>query len=106
MTLESVKAAGDQLSLEGEALQPNGLRMINALLLRLAQSSFFDARQVRLDKADVQSDGEGMAPQMNFSVVAPFRQEAASATRPRLQALGAVGLAKRVKLLEAEQLLP
>ena len=106
MTLESVKAEGNQLSLEGDALQPNGLRMINALLLRLAQSSFFDAKQVRLDKAEVQSAGEGMAPQMSFSLVAPFREEAASATRSRLAVLGAVGLAKRVKLLEAEQLLP
>ena len=104
--IKSVKAEGKQLSLEGEALQPNGLRMINALLIRMAQSSFFDSKQVSLDKAEVKSAGKGMAPQMSFSLVAPFRKDAASATRPRLEVLGAVGLAKRMKLLESERLLP
>ena len=46
MSLESVKTEGNQLLLEGAALQPNGLRIINALLLQFAQSSFFDAKQV------------------------------------------------------------
>ena len=106
MSLESVKTEGNQLLLEGAALQPNGLRTINALLLQFAQSSFFDAKQVRLEKAEVKSSSEGVVPQMSFSVVAPFDDEGIISTRSRLKELGANGLAKRVQLLEAEQLLP
>ena len=105
MTFKSLKAEGSQLIVEGAALQPNGLRTINAFLLRLAQSSLFDSQQVRLKKAQVKEASGDANSLMNFSVVAAFRDDAAEATRSRLEELGAVGLAKRLRLLEAEELL-
>ena len=105
MTFESLKAEGSEMIMEGAALQPNGLRTINAFLLRLAQSSFFNSQQVRLKKAEVkESSGESNAL-MNFSLVAAFRNDAAAATRSRLDDLGADGLARRMRLLEEEELL-
>ena len=105
MVLDEVNTGGNQLALKGAALQPDGLRTINAFLLRLARSSLFDAQQVRLEKAEVRSGSSGVASKMSFSLVADFREDSAAATRPRLEALGAVGLAKRVRLLQAEKLL-
>ena len=105
MTFKSLKAEGSQLIVEGAALQPNGLRTINAFLLRLAQSSLFDSQQVRLKKAEVKEASGDANALMNFSLAAVFRDDAAEATRSRLEELGAVGLAKRLRLLEAEELL-
>ncbi len=105
MTFKSLKAEESEMIVEGAALQPNGLRTINAFLLRLAQSSFFDSQQVRLKKAEVkEASGESNAL-MNFSLVAAFRDDAAAATRSRLEDLGAEGLARRMRLLEVEELL-
>ena len=105
MTFKSLKAEGSQLIVEGAALQPNGLRTINAFLLRLAQSSLFDSQQVRLKKAEVKEASGDANSLMNFSLAAAFRDDAAEATRSRLEELGSTGLAKRLRLLEAEELL-
>ena len=105
MTFESLKAEGSQLIVEGAALQPNGLRTINAFLLRLAQSSLFDSQQVRLKKAEVKEASGDSNSLMTFSLAVAFRDDAAEATRSRLEELGAAGLAKRLRLLEAEELL-
>ena len=43
---------------------------------------------------------------MRFILKAGFRADAAALTRPRLDLLGASGLAKRVRFLESEKLLP
>lgn len=107
MTLDSFQIEGSRLSIDGTVLEPNGLRTINAFLLQLGQSSLFDPQLVRLEKADVSSNSAGDAARlMRFSLNAGFRGGAAAMTRPRLNALGASGMAKRVRFLESEQLLP
>ena len=105
MTLDKFQIEGSRLSVDGTVLEPNGLRTINAFLLRLAQSSLFDPQLVRLEKAEVSPNAGNAAVLMRFSLNAGFRGDAAAATRPRLAALGAFGLATRVRFLEAEQLL-
>ena len=106
MVLDRFQVEGSRLSVDGNVLQPNGLRTINAFLLQLGRSSLFDPQLVRLEKADVSSSAGDSAALMRFSLNAGFRGDAAAATRERLAALGAFGLATRVRFLESEQLLP
>ena len=105
MVLERFQVEGSLLFVEGNVLQPNGLRTINYFLIQLRQSSLFDPQLVRLVKADANSSAGDSAVLMRFSINAGFRGDAAAATRPRLAALGASGLATRVRFLESEQLL-
>nr|WP_256359515.1 PilN domain-containing protein [Synechococcus sp. N32] len=106
MVLERFQVEGSRLSVDGTVLQPNGLRTINAFLLQLAQSSLFDPKKVQLEKAEVNATSGDLASVMRFSLNAAFRGDAAVLTRPRLDLLGASGLATRMRFLESEQLLP
>ena len=106
MVLERFQVEGSRLSVDGTVLQPNGLRTINAFLLQLAQSSLFDPQKVQLEKAEVNATSDNVASVMRFSLNADFHDDAAVLTRPRLDLLGASGLATRVQFLESEQLLP
>ena len=106
MVLERFQVEGSRLSVEGTVLQPNGLRTINAFLLQLAQSSLFDPKMVQLEKAEVNATSGDVASVMRFNLNANFHGDAAVLTRPRLDLLGASGLATRVRFLESEQLLP
>jgi len=106
MVLKRFQVEGSRFSVDGTVLQPNGLRTINAFLLQLAESSFFDPQMVKLEKAEVNSTSGDGASVMRFSLNAGFRGDAAVLTRPRLNLLGATGLATRVRFLESEQLLP
>ena len=104
MVLEQISILGNQLELEGYVLQPNGLRTINAFLLLISKSSFFDSQQVQLTRAEISSNEKLLA--MKFALTASFAADAATATHPYLAALGARGLAQRVQLLRAQELLP
>ena len=106
MVLERFQVEGSRLSVDGTVLQPNGLRTINAFLLQLAQSSLFDPKMVQLEKAEVNATSGDVASVMRFSLNANFHGDAAVLTRPRLDLLGASGLATRVRFLESEKLLP
>ena len=106
MVLDRFQVQGSLLSVDGTVLQRNGLRTINAFLLQLAQSTLFDPQMVQLEKAEVNSTSGDTPSLMRFVLKAGFRADAAALTRPRLDLLGASGLAKRVRFLESEKLLP
>ena len=106
MVLQKFQVEGSRLSVDGTVLQPNGLRTINAFLLQLGQSSLFDPKMVQLKKAEVNATSGDVASVMRFSLNANFHADAAVLTRPRLDLLGASGLATRMRFLESEQLLP
>jgi len=106
MALERFQVEGSRLLIEGTALQPNGLRTLNSFLLHLSKSSLFDPHLIQLDKAEVRANPDGFSSVMFFKLKAHFRADAALATRPRLDLLGASGLATRVRFLESEMLLP
>lgn len=105
VTLTSLKSEGDALEFSGLALQPNGLRDVNAFLLRLAESSMFDPAQVRLKQAVVENTDS--VERLSFTAAAQFSPDAARATIPRLglDGIGADGLDRRVKVLMQEGLL-
>ena len=106
MNLDSFQIECIRLSIDGNVLEPNGLRTINAFLLRLG-NPVYGPQLVRLEKADLSANSAAdAAPLMRFSLNAGFRGDAAATTRPRLDALGASGMAKRLRFLESEQLLP
>ena len=106
MALDRFQVEGSRLLITGTVLQPNGLRTINSFLLRLTKSSLFDSQLIQLEKAEVKATSGGVTSLMRFSLNAVFSDDAARATRPRLDLLGASGLAARVYFLESEQLLP
>ena len=103
IALDRLAVNGNVLEITGSAQQLIGLRLVNALILRLSASSFFDSEQVKLLKADVAQQAE--QPVLLFSLSAGFAADASKATRMSLLRLGAEGMARRMLLLEREGLL-
>ena len=102
IALDRFKVKGNVLEISGSAQQPNGLRLVNALLLRLSASGFFAPEQVKLSKARVAGNAE--QAKLKFSVSAGFAANAAVAMRRSLPRLGAEGMARRMAVLEREGL--
>ena len=90
------------MEISGSAEQPNGLRLVNAVLLRLSASGFFDPQRVVLSKADV--SGRAEQAHLRFSLSAGFAADAAMAMRTSLSPLGAEGMALRMEVLMQEGL--
>lgn len=100
IVLDRLRVKGKILELSGSADQPNGLRSVNALLLRLSASGFFHPQQVKLLKANVA--GQDEEAKLKFSVAAGFAPDAALSMRTFLPGLGAEGMARRMAVLERE----
>ena len=100
--LDRLQVRGDALEISGTAEQPNGLRLVNALLLRLSASGFFTPQRVELSKADL--SGRAEQAKLRFSVSAGFAGDAALAMRTFLPRLGADGMARRMEVLVQEGL--
>ena len=106
ISLDQARINGDALDLSGEALMPNGLRTLNALILSLGQSELFEPNGVTLQQATLQSSGATEAAdsgRLNYGMSAAFVPDASKAIRPRLAALGAVGLERRLHRLHQEK---
>ncbi len=102
IALDRLVVRGNALEISGSAEQPNGLRLVNALLLRLSASGFFTPQRVELSKAVV--SGRAEQAKLRFSVSAGFAGDAALAMRTSLPALGAEGMARRMEGLVQEGL--
>ena len=102
IALDRLAVQGNDLEISGSAEQPNGLRLVNALLLRLSASGFFAPERVELLKADVVDQAE--QSQLRFSLSAGFAADAALAIRTSLPHLGAEGMARRMEVLVREGL--
>jgi Tfp pilus assembly protein PilN len=112
--LTSAKQEGGQFTLSGQAAQPNGLRAINAFQLALERSPLFAPDQVQLVKVQEQQAQPQQAPQapalppqvvLSFELKATLVQVSSKAKLSRLQALGPIGLLRRLQTLQAEGLL-
>ena len=104
IALNKITSKSNLFALDGEALEPNGLVVMNAYMLRLAESKFFLPETVRLKKAEHNGGKEVVT--MSFELNVAFAGDAAEAVRPRLVELGSLGLARRIRVLQSEQLLP
>ena len=102
IVLDRIVVKNNALELSGSAEQPNGLRLVNALLLRLSASGFFNPQRVELSRADVSVRVE--QAKLRFSVSAGFAGDAALAMRTSLPRLGAEGMARRMDVLVQEGL--
>ena len=102
VVLDRLVVKGNVLEISGSAQQPNGLRLVNALLLRLSASGFFVPQRVELLKADVAGQAEQST--LRFSLSAGFASDASLATRTALPLLGAQGMARRMSVLVQEGL--
>ena len=102
VVLDRLVVKGNVLEISGSAEQPNGLRLVNALLLRLSASGFFAPQRVELLKADVA--GQADQATLRFSLSAGFTTDATLVMRPSLPRLGAQGMARRMAVLVQEGL--
>jgi len=102
IVLDRLVVRGNALEISGSAEQANGLRLVNALLLRLSGSGFFTPQRVELSKADV--SGRAEQAKLRFSLSAGFAGDAALAMRSSLARLGAEGMARRMEVLVQEGL--
>ena len=102
IVLDRLLVRGNVLEISGSAEQPNGLRLVNALLLRLSASGFFTPQRVELSKADL--SGRAEQANLRFSLSAGFAGDAALAMRTSLPRLGAEGMARRMEVLVQEGL--
>ena len=102
IVLNSLVLDGNALEISGSAEQPNGLRLVNALMLRLSASGFFSQERVELSNANVA--GQVEQAQLRFSLRATFAADASLATRTSLPTLGAEGMARRMAVLVQEGL--
>ena len=106
INLDQARTNGDALDLSGNALMPDGLRTINALMLSLGQSALFEQDGVKLQQATLQRSGstEVADPgRLSYGLSAQFAPDAAKAIRPQLAALGAIGLERRLQRLHQEE---
>jgi len=106
--VDRVRVNGGSLDLTGDALQPNGLRAVNALMLSLAQSPLFVTDQVVLTRAATAGEKQTAGGErVSYTITVPFAADAPQAIRPQLAALGAIGLERRLLRIQQEQgLLP
>ena len=102
IVLDRLVLKGNALEISGSAVQPNGLRLVNALLLRLSASGFFAPTRVELSKADVAMQAD--QAMLRFSLSAGFATDAGLAMRTSLPSLGAEGMARRMAVLVQEGL--
>lgn len=102
IVLDRLVVRGNALEISGLAEQPNGLRLVNALLLRLSDSGFFTPQRVELSKANVA--GQAEQAKLRFSLSAGFAGDAALAMRTSLPLLGSEGMARRLEVLVQEGL--
>ena len=79
ISIDGLVVNGNVLEINGSAQQPNGLRLVNALLLRLSASGFFVSEQVKLLSAVVVGEDEKV--ELGFSVSAGFAGNATLAMR-------------------------
>ena len=105
---DQVQVNGGSLALNGEALQPNGLRAVNALMLSLAQSRLFVNDQVALTRAATAGENQSAGGErVSYAITAQFAADAPQAIRPQLVDLGALGLERRLRRIQQEEgLLP
>ena len=104
--LDQAQISGDTLKLSGEALMPNGLRTLNALMLSLGQSALFDQDGVTLQEASLQRSASAQTAdqgRLSYGLSARFASDAPQAIRPQLAALGAIGLEQRLQRLQQEE---
>ena len=104
--LDQARISGNALELNGEALMPDGLRTLNALMLSLGQSALFDEDGVTLQQASLKgfaATGAADQERLSYALSARFASDAPQAIRPQLAALGAVGLKRRLQRLDQEE---
>lgn len=104
--LDQARISGNALELNGEALMPDGLRTLNALMLSLGQSALFDEDGVTLQQASLKGLASKAADdqeRLSYGLSAQFASDAPQAIRPQLGALGAIGLQRRLQRLDQEE---
>ena len=104
LKLDAVSVIGAELTLRGEAVAASGFKALNAFLLKLQESSFFDAGSVRLVQGLLDQNDENTS--LSYEITARFADYAAQATESRLSVLGAQGMALRLDAIRELGVMP
>ena len=110
--LLEAKASGSLLQIKGRARDPRAFTRINALQLELKDSALMDSPKVTLLKVNREAakggGGEPAAgpPPVAFQISGPFADLPAATSLDLLQRVGSDGMARRLELLQREDLLP
>ena len=105
--LTDVRVVGEQVRMKGLAFDPGAFARINALQLDLQRSSLVNPRTVVLVKANREAP-KPEAPAglpVSFEMTVAFRPRAGVSDPATLQALGANGMAARLRMLQRAGLL-
>jgi type IV pilus assembly protein PilN len=107
LQLTSAVVSGRELSLEGVASDPNGFIRINALQLGLQRSPLFLADAVALQDARRLNPGQAEpSGSIRFRLKARFGKQVPLLDEQQLQALGAAGMAHRLRVVQKLRVLP
>ena len=107
LQLTSAIVNGRELSLEGVASDPNGFIRINALQLGLQRSPLFVADAVALQDARRLNPGQAEpSGSIRFRLKARFGDQVPLLNEQQLQALGAAGMAHRLRVVQKLRVLP
>ena len=101
--LTTIKSNGRDLTLEGKAIQPNGLSAINSLDIQLSDSFLMQDNSVFLSKASESSNNQ--KSYLNFTLNSKFSRPRSESLLANYERLGSFGLFKRVNLLKQEGLI-
>ena len=101
--LISIKSNGNDLILQGKALQPSALSSINLLKIKLSKSFLIKNKSVFLSRAkESQNEKES---QLIFTLNSKFTTPKADELIVNYERLGSLGLLNRVNLLKQEGLI-
>ena len=101
--LISIKSNGNDLKLQGRAIEPNALSSINSLVIQLSDSFLIEDKSVLLSRAWESKNNE--ASYLNFTLKSQFSRPSSQEILANYERLGSFGLFKRVSLLKEEKLI-
>jgi type IV pilus assembly protein PilN len=104
--LTDLQVQGSKLSLKGLANDPQAFRRVNGLSLLLARSPFIQPASVKVIKLTRGQATAQAASPVAWDLSASFRAPPLTNQHEVLQRLGAMGMARRVQLLEQAGVLP
>ena len=105
LELKDATVSGTTLSLKGGVEDPGALRRINALQLQLAYSPMFQPGSIKVIKISRDGAAGATSGNLGFDLSAAFQALDSNAQLQQLQRLGSTGMARRLQILRASEVL-
>ncbi len=97
MILNNLDIKGNRITINGQANDINGLKLINSFMIKLEESPFIDSTKVDLKMIDTdQSESNAVV----FELSSIFSNKMEEINMNLLDSLGSLGLSKRIQILK------